>query len=154
MSSPTRPTFAMPRLASMASEHWGLAGDLQELGSYADRNYLLTSESGARWVLKASSDTRGVVDLQTSALRHLADRPSAPFVPRVIETRDGRTQVATFDDDDRACSLWVVEFIEGQLWAQLDAPTSALREALGAALGQLDLDLADFVHPAMHQSER
>ena len=154
MISSARPTFAVPRLASMAREHWGLVGELSELSSYADRNYLLTTDAGARWVLKASSDKRGVSELQTAALRHLADRPSAKLVPSVLETRDGQTQVASFDDVDRACTLWVIGFIEGQLWSQLAAPTPALREALGAALGQLDLDLADFVHPAMHQSER
>src|SRR5688572_24429201 len=153
MPTPTRPTFAMPRLASLASEHWGLTGELRELGSYADRNYLLTSE-GARWVFKISSDPREVLELQTAALQHLAIRPSGSLVPRVRATRDGRTQVETFDDADRPCTLRMLGFIDGSLWSEVGAATSARRESLGAALGQLDLDLADFVHPAMHHPER
>src|SRR5688572_21753658 len=112
MPTPTRPTFAMPRLASLASEHWGLTGELRELGSYADRNYLLTSE-GARWVFKVSGDPREVLELQTAALQHLAIRPSGSMVPRVRSTRDGRLQVATFDDNDRPCTLRMLGFIEG-----------------------------------------
>jgi 4-aminobutyrate aminotransferase-like enzyme/Ser/Thr protein kinase RdoA (MazF antagonist) len=154
MPTPTRPTFAMTRVASLAREHWGLAGELRELGSYADRNFLLTCAAGTRYVFKLSNDARDVLDLQTAALRHLDGRPSGGLVPRVFPSLEGEAQVLVFDDSDRACTLRMLGFIEGQLWAELAAPTPALRMALGAALGQLDLDLADFTHPAMHHSER
>jgi 4-aminobutyrate aminotransferase-like enzyme/Ser/Thr protein kinase RdoA (MazF antagonist) len=154
MPTPTRPTLAMPRLASMASEHWGLGGELRELGSYVDRNYLLATESGERWVVKLSSEPREKLELQSAALQHLQSRPSGPLVPHVRSTLDGRTQISTFDDADRPCTLRMLGYIEGTLWSDAGTPTPALREALGAALGQLDLDLADFVHPAMHHPER
>jgi 4-aminobutyrate aminotransferase-like enzyme/Ser/Thr protein kinase RdoA (MazF antagonist) len=144
----------MTRVASLARDHWGLTGDLHELGSYADRNFLITSAEGTRYVFKLSGDAREVVDLQTAALQHLSGRPSGSLVPRVLPTLDGEAQLLVFDDKDRACTLRMLSFIEGQLWSQLAAPTPALRMELGAALGQLDLDLVDFEHPAMHHPVR
>lgn len=152
--SPTRPTFAAPQLASLTREHWGLTAELHELGSYADRNYLVRSEAGTRCVVKLSYDPREVIELQTAALQHLAGRASGTWVPRVIPTLDGHPQLIAIDDADRLCTLRVLSFIEGQLWSQLEAPTPALRCSLGAALAQLDLDLADFEHPAMYHARR
>jgi 4-aminobutyrate aminotransferase-like enzyme/Ser/Thr protein kinase RdoA (MazF antagonist) len=144
----------MTRVASLARDHWGLTGELRELGSYADRNFLITSDAGTRYVFKLSNDAREVIDLQTMALQHLGDRGSGSLVPRVLPTLDGEAHMRVFDDNDRACTIRMLGFIEGQLWSELAAPTPALRMALGAALGQLDLDLADFQHPAMHHSQR
>jgi 4-aminobutyrate aminotransferase-like enzyme/Ser/Thr protein kinase RdoA (MazF antagonist) len=152
-TSPTRPTFAASQLASLLREHWGLSGELHELGSYADRNYLIRNEAGVPCVVKLSYDPREVIELQTAALQHLADRASAALVPGVIPTLDGHTQLMAIDDADRVCTLRVLGFMDGQLWSALEAPTPALRVALGAALAQLDLDLADFEHPAMYHSQ-
>lgn len=153
-TSPTRPTFDASQLAGLIREHWGLTAELHELGSYVDRNYLVSTQSEARCVVKLSYDSREVLDLQTTALQHLAARPSAALVPRVIPTLDGHPLLMAIDDADRVCTLRVLSFIEGQLWSQLEAPTPALRFELGAALAQLDLDLADFKHAAMYHSQR
>lgn len=153
-TSPTRPTFAASQLASLTREHWGLTAELHELGSYADRNYLVRTKDGGRCVVKLSHDPREVLELQTAALLHLRNRASGAWVPRVIPTLEGEVQLLAIDDADRMCTLRALSFIEGQLWSQLDAPTPSLRAALGTALAQLDLDLADFKHPAMYHGDR
>ncbi|PRQ02419.1 Acetylornithine aminotransferase [Enhygromyxa salina] len=155
--APQRPEISAATAAALAREHWGLSGQLRELGSYADRNFLIEGEAGERHVLKITaeaSEPREVVELQAAALGHLSERASAALVPRVIPSRAGPLLVASADARDQACVLRVLSWLPGQLWSERSAPSAALRRSLGLALAQLDLDLQDFEHPAMQRSFR
>ncbi|WP_181233898.1 aminotransferase class III-fold pyridoxal phosphate-dependent enzyme [Enhygromyxa salina] len=155
---PPRPQLDASRIAALAYQLWDLAaseGGLQDLGSYDDCNYLITSRSLAgehQHVIKVSVEPREIIELQVAVLRHLAARPSADLVPRVIPSRSGDALVSITDATGQPCIMRVLSFIPGQLWSALPAPTPALRRALGLALAQLDRDLEDFEHPAMYRS--
>jgi 4-aminobutyrate aminotransferase-like enzyme/Ser/Thr protein kinase RdoA (MazF antagonist) len=154
LPAPPRPQLDASRIAALAHEFWGLTpkrfGEPRELSSYCDRAYVITSatSTGERGhVLKLSVEPRELIELQVAALTHLAARPSAAMVPRVIPGRDGQALVPITDAAGQPCIAWVLGFIPGQLWSELPKATPALRRALGFALAQLDLDLEDFEHP-------
>jgi 4-aminobutyrate aminotransferase-like enzyme/Ser/Thr protein kinase RdoA (MazF antagonist) len=154
-TSPTRPRIDAVRAAPLAHELWGLVGRLRELGSYDDRNFSLTTHDGERYVVKVSresSTTPEVVELQLAALRHLATGPCARLVPRVIASRAGRDYARVEDDDGQPCTMWVLSWIPGRLWAELETTPPALCRSLGGALASLDLELEDFRHDAMKRS--
>lgn len=150
----SRPTVEPARAAALARQHWGLDGELHELGSYADRNFRLDAADGRRFVFKLSRDTPDILELQAAALAQLSTRPSAGLVPRVIPTLDKRTWLAALDDDSQPFTLRMLSWLDGKPWSELDPPSAAQRQALGRTLAQLDIDLVDFRHPAMHRSLR
>ena len=162
-AQPHRPQIDRTQAAALAETHWGLTGELRELGSYADRNYLITCASGLRRVLKFSAltfEAREVVEMQIEALVHLGTRASASVVPHPVPSCSGAVLVEIEDLAGEPCTARVLSWIEGPLWSDLDADTlgsprgAALRRSLGRALAQLALDLADFEHPGMHRSLR
>ena len=68
-----RPEVAPHDAGRWAQEHYGLTGDLRELGSQQDRNVLVSS-SGGRFLLKVSNraSTREEVEAQSEAMRLVA----------------------------------------------------------------------------------
>lgn len=155
---PPRPQLNASRVAALAHELWGLTarhGEPRVLGSYNDCNYMVTSVSDAgeqAYVLKISVEPREIIELQVAVLNHLATRPSAALVPRVIHSAQGHALAPITDAAGQPCIMRVLSFIPGQLWSELPSPSPTLRRALGLALAQLDLDLEDLEHPAMYRS--
>ncbi|EDM81932.1 putative enzyme with aminotransferase class-III domain protein [Plesiocystis pacifica SIR-1] len=143
----SRPQISPERAAQLAAEWFeGQLDAPAELDSYADRNFLVRAPDGTKAVLKVPNvELAEDIDLQIAILKWLEARPSAPLVPRVL----GPTRTIE-DDAGRPTRAWMVGWIEGELWFDA-SPTPALREELGAALGQLARDLEDFRHPGMER---
>lgn len=135
--------------AAVARELFGVTAQARLLTSERDLNVHLAGEDGAVWLLKISnpSDPADLLDFQTDALDHIArTRPSCP-VPRVMRTLDGRDAGEIALNDGRRSQVRLLTYLEGV--PVRDTPrTTAQRVALGTALAELDLALADFTHPA------
>jgi 4-aminobutyrate aminotransferase-like enzyme/Ser/Thr protein kinase RdoA (MazF antagonist) len=132
----------------LVGERWGLEARAQALAGEEDRNFLLVTAGGERFVLKiAPPDTlRDTVDCQIQALTHLAEGPLAELVPEVRATLDGEL-LATVDAGDGECWTRVVTYLDGSpLVNRGDRPRWFL-ENIGRTLARLDLALADFDHP-------
>src|SRR5690606_42146710 len=78
----SRPTVEPARAAALARQHWGLDGELHELGSYAARNFRLAAADGRRFVVKLSRDTPDILELQAAALTLPSTRSAARLAPR------------------------------------------------------------------------
>lgn len=86
------PPSVDPRTASdLAARLYDVDGTVTELGGERDRNFRIDTETGESYVLKVSNpaDGPGVLDLQTQAIRHLAETDPELPVMRVVPTTDG-----------------------------------------------------------------
>lgn len=139
-------------LRAVVEEQWGLAGDLTPLHGERDRNYRLDTGAG-QWLLKVHNpaDREPVLDLQCSALRHLARVDPGLPVPRAVATRDGRPWIEVTGRDGRASLAWLLTWLEGRHAGPDELGGTHLR-AWGRTSARLGRALRGFAHPAATQA--
>lgn len=137
-------------IAEIVRHHWGIEARAELLPGYAGRNYRLTATDGSRYVLKiAGADAeRDAIDLQIAILEHLAAAELSFATPAPIATTEGAAVIETPHARGGTVPAYLVTYLGGVLWHQLDERPLALYRALGAALGELDRALLDLEHPA------
>jgi 4-aminobutyrate aminotransferase-like enzyme/Ser/Thr protein kinase RdoA (MazF antagonist) len=142
------PQFDPAALHGALSTSWGLEGELTAVHGERDRNFGLVTPGG-RFLLKVHNPADGedVLDLQSSALRHIRTvAPDVP-VPDVVPTRQGRRWVALTGLDGRRSLAWVMTWLEGRHPAPEELGPAQLHE-WGRTSARLGRALRGFVHPA------
>ncbi len=142
-----RPLVTPEDAAVWAAEHYGIEGQVKELPSYADRNFMMDSAAG-RYVLKIShNDTfRQDLELENAIMARLAESDLGVAVARVLRDRGGQ-RIGELDTAESSYLARMLTFLPGRPLAE--SPPKELRqfENLGALVGRLDAALEDFVHP-------
>jgi Ser/Thr protein kinase RdoA (MazF antagonist) len=143
------PAFTVEEASRIAHDQYELIGNAAELPSERDQNFLLTTHSGEKFILKIANATeqRLLLEAQNDAMTHLASRIS--FCPRVILNDAGesllRVQSSTSEHFVR-----LVTFIRGLPLAEVE-PTRQLLFNFGRRLGEFSRAISDFDHPAFHR---
>jgi Ser/Thr protein kinase RdoA (MazF antagonist) len=141
------PQYDLETAGEFARSEYGIVANAATLPSERDQNFLLTTESGKKFVLKIANalEDRAQLDAQEQALQHLATRVS--FCPRVIPARSGKllTQVQSGN------FVRVVTYLPGIPLADVTPHSAEILRDLGRKMGQLDRALTDFDHPATHR---
>ncbi len=148
-------------LARCLKDDFQLEGDLNELYSYQDASYLLTTASNdpnshesqpTRYVVKVmhahASATH--VDLQINvlcALQELSNN-ARPDTATVVATRDGHYR-SRYIDENAEHIVWVVSYLEGVLAADQQPYTSTTLRNLGKGIAHIHRDLATFDHEGL-----
>ena len=132
---------------SLADE-WGLAGSLHPLHGERDRNFRVDGPDGSRHLLKVHNpaDGAGVLDLQASALDHLAVADPGLPVPRVVPTAGGERRVPVAGRDGRVSLAWVLTWLDGAHPDPRDLDARGLRD-WGRTAARVGRALRGFVHP-------
>lgn len=132
---------------------WGLTPTaVRRLDTERDDSFVV-DDADSRYVLKVAHplDDPGVLDLQSAALGHVADRDPDLPVPLVLPDVDGgRLRLLRHDPDEPRLAR-LLGHLPGTV-LDYDTTTADERRAVGAALARLSLALADFDHPAAHRS--
>jgi 4-aminobutyrate aminotransferase-like enzyme len=138
---------------SIARENWGLRCQVEPLAGEVDRNFLLVTESGERWVLKISRENTGRVGLeyQIETLRFLETSPVAHLVQRPLPTADGHFLLPYDRNGGEGCWVRILSFLDGSPLVNIRERPPALLEEIGRTLARLDLALRDFDHPGAHR---
>ena len=138
---------------SIARKHWQLECQAEPLAGEVDRNFLLVTDSGDRWVLKISRQNtdRIGLDYQIETLRYLENSPVAHLVQRPLPTIDGQYLVPYERKGCEDCWVRVLSFLDGSpLVNTRERPPEFLQE-IGRTLARLDLALRAFDHPGAHR---
>jgi len=145
----SRPEIGAPDVLVAMREHYALDGSLEPLPGDRDRNFLLTTAEGARYVVKVSSpdEVDEILEIEADLMAHLA-RSTEGFAPGVVSSTTGRRIVKHTDGLDRTHRIRVVEYLEGGLLANVRPRTSELLYDLGRRLAELDSALGAYPdHP-------
>ncbi len=144
------PEFAEADALRLAEELYGISGAAEPLESERDRNFLIETPTGERFVLKIAgrAEREEALDLQNRALEHLAKEAPALALPRLRRTKTGAAIARTAAKDGTTHFVRMVGYIPGKLLAECSPHTPELLRSLGAALGALDRGLQSFDHPA------
>jgi hydroxylysine kinase len=143
------PDFPEPQAADLLREHYGMDASLESLVSERDQNFLATTASGAKYVLKFAntSESAAITDFQNQGLLHIARvAPDFP-VPRVIPTINGELLFNVESDSGNAHRVRLLSWLDGVPLQHAKGVRSVARQT-GTCLAQLGLALRDFEHPA------
>jgi 4-aminobutyrate aminotransferase-like enzyme len=141
------PRFSSADAIRLARDHYGLGAEASPLPSERDQNFLLTTASGVRFVLKIANATeaRAGLEAQNAAMARVAARSGR--APRVIPTLAGESIVST----DGPHLVRLVTYLPGIPLAEQRERTPGLLEDLGRAVAEVDAALADWDDPAIHR---
>ena len=144
------PNFTLQDALRLADRSYGLHGEVRPLPSERDQNFYFRTESGSEFVLKIANaaERREVLDLQNSALEHLARHAASVSLPRLCRTVAGESIAAIEGTDGTAHFMRLLTYVPGKLLAQVNPHTKEILRSLGLALGTIDGALQDFAHPA------
>ena len=128
---------------------YGLEAEAHALPGEYDANFRLATGDGDGFVLKVMHPERepGIVELQCAALQHLAERAPQLALPRVRPTTNGDDLATAEVGGDRRL-VWMLTFVPGTVLAKASPHSPELLQSLGRLLGEMDVALADFSHPA------
>ena len=130
---------------------WGIDATLNQLDGEYDLNFLATGSQD--YILKVMR--RGCqaefVDLQCRAFDHITTKvPTAP-IPSVIRTSGGERFSTVLDETGEPRIAWLLEKVEGMVYAHFKPHSPALIHDIGAVLGAADKALEDYEHPELHR---
>lgn len=145
------PTFTQEQIVQLARQFFGFNTKAYPLPSERDQNFLLTAESGERFVFKIANATedRAMLEAQQQAMTHIADQVS--ICPKVIATTDGQTIAEIKSPTGVKHLAWMITHLDGVPLGTVKRHSPELLRELGASLGKLDCALANFDHPAIHR---
>ena len=151
----------------LARDLYGLEAVAKALPGEYDENFHVTpattaeirgsGESGARatvppagFVLKVMHPARerALIDLQCSALQHLAKQAPQLTLPRVWPTRRGQPFTPITAPDGSQRLVWMLTYVAGSVLAKANPHSPELLQSLGRFLGEMDAALAGFAHAA------
>ncbi len=141
---------ACSEATKLALKQYGMRATTRSLPGEYDDNFHLTAGDSREFVLKIMHPLReaAFVDMQCRALRHLAERVPHLRLPRVVNAASGElfTRVKIEDGTERL--VWMLTFLPGAVLAEAKPRDRELLSSLGTLLGEIDVALLDFAHPA------
>src|SRR4051794_12103607 len=145
----TAPQTLAADAEALVRRHFGIAAVAKNLTSERDQNFYLRAEDGKEFVLKIANPAEDpqVTNFQTEALRHIAAANPALPVPHIIDTVDGKSELQLNLDSERTSVVRLLTYMRGEPLHKVPH-TAEQRRNLGRCLGELDLALQGFAHPA------
>jgi len=123
---------------------------IQNLGSYADQNFLIAAVDGQQYVFKVhdTNERKATLDLQNKTAQALTEKIDDIEFPLVQRTLSGE-EIAQIEDTE-GNQYWVrlLSFVSGRLLADCRTPDMETLSNVGAMLGRTDVALQHFEHPA------
>ena len=138
--------YDLENAEAIARDVFGIRARAGELPSERDQNFLLTTSSDRKFVLKIAnaSEERAFLEAQNFVLKHLAQRIS--FCQSLVPASSGE-EIVNF----QGRFVRLMNYIPGVPIAEVRQHSPELLRDLGRKLGQLAHALADFDHPAAHR---
>ena len=127
--------------------HYGLVGQVAELGSQQDANFRVDCSSGEQYVLKFANPITTEIELlaQHEAMWLVAARTGV-HVPTVVPGLSG-AEVHRGDVDGQPSAVRLLTFLPGEPWMDSRYVAPPVAAALGATAGRVSVALQDFEHP-------
>ena len=142
--------LACSQASQLALELYGIRANARALPGEYDDNFHLTTEDSRAFVLKVMHPAREIhfVDMQCCALAHLAKRAPHLRLPRVVQTLQGNCFAQVKIEDGTERLVWMLTFLPGAVLADAKPRDRELLSSMGTLLGEIDVALLDFSHPA------
>ena len=147
------PAFSDQHVLDILREHYGLEGELKDLASERDQNFLVVASNGEKHLLRVSNQLEdpAITNFQTSAFQHVEKTAPDLMVSRVIPNLNGDAEPTVTDGDGVKYIVRLFSWVEGT--ALICVPSSKQpdnAEEMGRLGARMAIALKDFQHPAMN----
>jgi 4-aminobutyrate aminotransferase-like enzyme/Ser/Thr protein kinase RdoA (MazF antagonist) len=148
------PALARPEIDAavalrVAEQHYGVVGDVVELGSNQDRNFRLTA-ADHRVLLKFSNAAFGSAELEAQNLAAAAVAADGIRAPRCRPALDGEA-VLTVESPAGPVRVRMLDYVEGEPLSDAGAFAPDAARRLGALAARVARALAPLTHPGLAQ---
>lgn len=115
-----------------------------------DQNFLLTTGSGQRFVVKISNadETQAVLDFQNKLMTHLGRCRQVPRFPQPCDSKSGEPIRFVSDGSGTRYFVRVLTYVPGKRLVDVKPHPPDLLRNIGQALALMDASLQTFSHPA------
>ena len=153
-SNPHRAQGAADAARTLLREAYALEGTLTPLAG-ENRNFLVETGEGRRFVLKIAGDDRTpeILALEHAVVEHLVASGVALSLPRTATTTSGAIEAQWTGPDGDTIRGRLLAYVPGTAWGEVEPSTTLLRD-FGRALAHVDCALAGFSHPAAGRTHR
>jgi 4-aminobutyrate aminotransferase-like enzyme/Ser/Thr protein kinase RdoA (MazF antagonist) len=131
---------------------YGMKGTLKSLNGYDEQNILLTDVSGKKFICKVATPQHDLyfLEAQVAMMQHLQHTPVKEFFQQPILNKEGKA-LTTIQQNGELFFFRVLNFLDGEFLVDVPIHSDALLYSIGKVMGQMDLGLQGFRHPAMHR---
>lgn len=155
-----RPDVDGERAAAIAREHYGVVGDITELGSQQDRNYRIAPGHGGGAahgcgggiMLKINHPSVSADELDLQIVVSDALRAAGVVTPAIVPTLAGARHFALDPDAETPSRVSAFEVVSGRSLLDAGELTGARAEELGRLCARTDVALAPVRHRAAVRS--
>jgi len=151
MSLEHSPCLTTDDATALARRLYGIHAAAALLPGERDQNFLLTTATGDRFVLKIANalEDRAWLEAQNLAMKHLSQH--VPVCPQVLPTKTGALIAQIQSPGGANHFARLLSYLPGIPLGKVKRHSAALLRDLGRCIGQLDRALLDFDHPAFHR---
>lgn len=144
--------ISIDQVADVLASHYALRGELKLLNGYDEQNVLLSLPSGARFICKVAKPAHDLffLEAQVAMMQHLKGSAVADCFQQPVPNQTG-SAITRIDLQGDTYYFRVLNFLDGEFLVDLPVHSNELLFSIGSVLGQMDLQLRDFRHPAMHR---
>jgi 4-aminobutyrate aminotransferase-like enzyme/Ser/Thr protein kinase RdoA (MazF antagonist) len=141
-----RPEVDAERVLSLARDHFGVTGDIRELGSQQDRNFLIASEGSRAILFKVNnrSVTESSITLQASVSDRM--REAGIRTPEILHTATGSRFIPIVGASGETTLACAFEVVDGETLADIAELDGALAEELGSMAARTTSALEGLEH--------
>ncbi|PCI29299.1 MAG: aminotransferase [SAR324 cluster bacterium] len=149
-SATLTPPFTSKEVQDLVRQHYGIQGTIEDYPSYIDRNFLLRSDTGEKYVVKLANQNEdsSTLDFQNKAMEHLAAHMDPSAWPGVCTSLEGKQIHQVTSNEGSSYLLRVLTFVPGTCLADISPQTPELLQNIGHFLGETDRAFVGFSHPA------
>ncbi|HET6985653.1 MAG TPA: phosphotransferase, partial [Kribbella sp.] len=142
------PTVDLATATDFLRTRYGIAAELQTLRSERDLNFLAIAD-GRQFVLKVSNsgDDPAQIEMESAAMRHVAQVDPELPIPRIVDTVDGVRTVTLRAADGRWHQVRVMTVMPGAVGDLTELPESFAAD-FGDVCARLARAMQGFIHPA------
>ena len=130
---------------------WHLEGQLTRMNGEYDENFLLQSDDDYVFKVMRPGCEASFVDMQCQAIQRIKKLAPEVPVPVLIATHSGDNHALVTDENGSKRIVWLLEKLEGYVYAEFFPKTPDLATQLGRILGHIDNALADFQHAGLQR---
>ena len=144
------PAVSAEQAAQLLHDHYGIHGQLHDLGSQQDLNWRVDSPQGRR-VLKISHADESSLQLQAQHAAMLRLREHGVPTSQWLQTREGDERLSVTLDGQHL-EVRLLEYLEGQPLTRRKHLGADLMGRMGALCAEVDCALSDFEHAGLERT--